>query len=184
MGLRFSPNGLRFSPRSLRFSPRGLRFSSGGLRFSPGGLRFSPRVFVLVHRVLGLRSSFLGLRFRNTLGSSNVHRYHFRYCSSPWCFGENQRRSKIFGNSQKRMEQHFPKFLRKRTTSRGQLCVESFSHRVKFTSICSYTSFPPRVVCVDGNKVKKKNCNKNGDSYSGISWVFFGFALREFLQSD
>ena len=120
------------------------------------GLRFSPRVFVLVHGVLGLRSSFLGLRFRNTLASSNVHRYHFRYCSSPWCFGENQRRSKISGNFQKRMEQHFPKFLRKRTTSRGQLCVESFSHRVKFTSLCSYTSFPPRAVSVDGNKVKKK----------------------------
>ena len=109
----------------------------------------------LVHGVLGLRSSFLGLRFRNTLASPNVHRYHFKYCRSPWCFGENQRRSKIFGNFQKRMEQHFPKFLRKRTTSRGQLCVESFFHRVKFTSLCSYTSFPPRVVCVDGNKVKK-----------------------------
>ena len=159
-----------------------------GLRFSPVGLRFSPRVFVLVHGVLGLRSSFLGLRFRNTLASSNVHRYHFRYCSSPWCFGENQRRSKISGNFQKRMEQHFPKFLRKRTTSRGQLCVESFSHRVKFTSLCSYTSFPPRVVSVDGNKVKKKkkNCNNNGDSYAGISFLFFvfGFTLREFLQSD
>ena len=77
---------------------------------------------------------------------------------------------------QKRMEQHFPKFLRKRTTSRGQLCVESFSHRVKFTSLCSYTSFPPRVVCVDGNKVRK-NCNKNGDSYAGISCCFFGGVL-------
>ena len=149
-----------------------------GLRFSPVGLRFSPRVFVLVHGVLGLRSSFLGLRFRNTLASSNVHRYHFRYCSSPWCFGENQRRSKISGNFQKRMEQHFPKFLRKRTTSRGQLCVESFSHRVKFTSLCSYTSFPPRVVSVDGNKVKKKeNCNNNGDSYAGISLLFFFFLV-------
>ena len=56
------------------------------------------------------------------------------------------------------------------------------------TSLCSYTSFPPRVVCVDGNKVKKKNCYKNGDSYAGISCLFvcffFGFALREFLQSD
>ena len=74
------------------------------------------------------------------------------------------------------MEQHFPKFLRKRTTSRGQLCVESFSHRVKFTSLCSYTSFPPRVVCVDGNKVRK-NCNKNGDSYAGISCCFFFWVL-------
>ena len=68
--------------------------------------------------------------------------------------------------------QNFPK----RTTSRGQLCVESFSHRVKFTSLCSYTSFPPRVVCVDGNKVRK-NCNKNGDSYAGISCCFFFLVL-------
>ena len=48
-------------------------------------------------------------------------------------------------------------------------------------------SFPPRVVSVDGNKVKKKkNCNNNGDSYAGISFLFFffGFTLREFLQSD
>ena len=157
-----------------------------GLRFSPGGLRLVQRVFVLVLGVFVLvqgafvlvqgvfilvqgvfvlvqGSSFqstgsqvLSLLFRNTLASSNVHRYHFRYCSSPWCFGENKRGSKIFGNFQKRMEQHFPKFLRKRTTSRGQLCVESFSHCVKFTSLCSYTSFPPRVVYVDGNKVKKK----------------------------
>ena len=148
-----------------------------GLRFSPVGLRFSPRVFVLVHGVLGLRSSFLGLRFRNTLASSNVHRYHFRYCSSPWCFGENQRRSKISGNFQKRMEQHVPKFLRKRTTSRGQLCVESFSHRVKFTSLCSYTSFPPRVVSVDGNKVKKKKKTVITTAIPMLEYLFSFFFL-------
>ena len=125
----------------------------------------------------------MGLRFRNTLASSNVHRYHFRYCSSPWCFGENQRRSNIFGNFQKRMEQHFPKFLRKRTTSRGQLCVESFSHRVKFTSLCSYKSFPPRVVCVNGNKVKKTVIKTAIPMLEYLVSFFFGFAFYNQIRT-